>query len=86
MRTLVYVMIVYQVDMHIDDNGMSPFYAACCYGHVAVLDWLLAHGLPASEMTRAGKCAQYLKPCMLVYCIYGSQVTGWMNLMHENAC
>lgn len=38
----------------IDNDGLSPFYAACAFGQTQSLDWLLYYGVPSSEMFRAG--------------------------------
>lgn len=36
-------------------DGWTPSYIACLSGNVAVLDWMVSHGLPSSEITRASK-------------------------------
>lgn len=36
------------------DDGITPFIAACAGGHTHVLDWLVSHGMPLSEITRSG--------------------------------
>lgn len=38
------------------NDSTTPFYIACQRGEVAVLDWLVSHGLPSSEMTRESMC------------------------------
>lgn len=40
--------------MYVDEDGESMFKRACSNGNVRMLDWLVSHGLPLTEMTRAG--------------------------------
>lgn len=41
----------------LDNDGSSPFFHACAAGQIDVLDWLLAHGVPDTEMTEASMYA-----------------------------
>lgn len=50
----------------LDNSGAFPFYAACASGNVEVLDWLLLHGMPTSEMTRTGKWDLYRMISILI--------------------
>lgn len=56
--------------MALDNLGMSPFMWASRNGHVPVLDWLLVHGVPISEMSRPSKTSilhMYLKLRLYFY-------------------
>lgn len=37
----------------LDDRGASPFWHACSEGQIDVMDWLICHGVPPTEMTHA---------------------------------
>lgn len=43
--------------MNIVTEGKSPFWIACYFGHIDVLEWMLSHGVPSSEITRASMCS-----------------------------
>lgn len=43
--------------LHIDVEEVTPFLHGCAKGHIHILEWLLFHGVPSSEMARASKGA-----------------------------
>lgn len=51
-----------------------PFYIACREGHIALLDWMLSHDLPLSEMTRTGKWYE-IKDDINAECLVGIRCT-----------
>lgn len=53
--------------MGIDDNETSPFIVACSQGHIGVLNWLLSHGMPASELTHAGNICLFAEGVVLAF-------------------